>query len=109
MPPASAPPATARGGAQTSRGDKSARAPSTGAKDRPAGKAEGAEKPKGDAKGEGIAATVEFDQGEPNAFLLLDVETPAPGKGSLFARFVNAKGERFHTVQLSLDSLRRTR
>jgi Leucine-rich repeat (LRR) protein len=50
MPPASAPPATARGGAQTSRGDKSARAPSTGAKDRPAGKAEGAEKPKGDAK-----------------------------------------------------------
>jgi hypothetical protein len=64
---------------------------------------------KGDAKGEGIAATVEFDQGEPNAFLLLDVETPAPGKGSLFARFVNAKGERFHTVQLSLDSLRRTR
>jgi alkaline phosphatase D len=60
-------------------------------------------------KNAGIAASVAFDQGEPNAFLLLDAETAAAGQGTLFARFVNAKGERFHTVQLPLDSLRRPR
>ena len=74
-----------------------------------AGEKSTVEETKNNAKAAGIAATVAFDRGEPNAFLLLDAETPAPGKGTLFARFVNAKGERFHTVQLSLDSLRRTR
>ena len=43
------------------------------------------------------------------AFLLVDAETPAPGQGTLTARFVNAAGERFHSVQLPLDSLRRPR
>jgi alkaline phosphatase D len=56
-----------------------------------------------------IAATVAFDRGEPMAFLLVDAETPAPGQGTLTARFVNAAGERFHSVQLPLDSLRRPR
>lgn len=56
-----------------------------------------------------IAASVVFDRGEPNAFLMLDAETPAAGQGTLTARFVNAAGERFHTVQLPLASLRRAR
>ena len=56
-----------------------------------------------------IAASVVFDRGEPNAFLMLDAETPAAGQGTLTARFVNAAGERFHTMQLPLASLRRAR
>lgn len=68
------------------------------------------EKPKnGDAKDERFAATVAFDRGEPNAFLLIDTATPTTGEGTLTARFVNAEGERFHTVQLPLDALRRKR
>ena len=58
---------------------------------------------------DGIAATVAFDRGEPMAFLIVDAATPAPGQGTLTARFVNAAGERFHVVQLPLDSLRRPR
>lgn len=68
----------------------------------------GGNKTDGDAD-DRIAATVAFDRGEPSAFLLLDAETPAPGQGVLTARFVNAAGERFHSVQLPLDSLRRPR
>lgn len=61
------------------------------------------------AKGAGIAATVVFDRGEPNAFLLVDTESAAPGTGAITARFVNADGTRFHTVRLPLESLKRAR
>lgn len=56
-----------------------------------------------------IAAEVTYDRGEPGAFLLLDAETPAPKQGALTARFVNARGERFHSVTLQLSTLHRAR
>jgi alkaline phosphatase D len=69
--------------------------------------ADGAERP-ADAP-PAIAAEVLFDRGEPNAFLMLDAETPAPTQGVLMARFVNARGERFHSVSLPVSALRRAR
>jgi hypothetical protein len=40
---------------------------------------------------------------------MLDAETPAPTQGVLMARFVNARGERFHSVSLPVSALRRAR